>query len=305
MNSSSNIGFGTWPIGGRAYGPLSESDAKASLTTANLLGVDFFDTADIYGNGRAESILGETVCSKRGVRIATKAGYLDEDGTQQDFSEKHLVSAVERSLTRLRRPFVDLLLLHSPPIEVLDNAETARSLNRICSSGLARSWGVSLRNVHHYARALSYSDCSAVEVIINLLDQRAIDTGLLKAALALNVDVIARVPLCFGFLTGKHKVGSFFSRNDHRAKWPLSQRNRWLNAAERFRVLEKPNRTLTQTAIAFCLGLPGVTTVIPGMKNEGQVRHNIEAGLTGARFDDMEMESARRIWNELKWVIPV
>ncbi len=298
------IGFGTWALGGNAYGPVTERDAKDAISFSVSAGIDFFDTADIYGNGRAERILGETLCGHADVRIATKAGYLTEEGTRQDFSEKYLTEALESSLLRLRRSCVDLILLHSPPIQVLETRATARTLNRLCANGLARSWGVSLRSIDHFSQALYHTDCAAIEVILNLLDQRAIDSGLLQKAKDLKVDVIARVPLCFGFLSGKYRRGSVFPNSDHRSRWPESQREKWIAAAERFAFLEKRGRSLLQGALAFCLAWPGVSIVIPGMKRAEQVRHNMEASSEKAQLTQNEIKDARAVWREIRDLVP-
>lgn len=262
-----------------------------------------FDTADIYGDGRIESLIGEVVSSSS-VIIVSKAGYLSERGENQDFSPTHLRRALECSLDRLRRRELDVFLLHSPPPSVLDQGAAAAQLDELRAKGLIKKTGVSLRTVADFDRALAWPGCQVVELIFNLLDQRALDLGLLDRARATGVQVIARLPLCSGLLTGKYEVGAVFDQRDRRHQWPRHQLDAWIQAANSFRFLVREGRSLAQAALAFCLATPGITYVIPGMKHPEQVRHNAAAAGSTCRLSEQEFQAAREEWQTLRHLPP-
>lgn len=304
QSPESPIGFGTWPLGGRAYGPVVEAQAVAAIERAVELGVKLFDTANIYGDGRAEELLGRTLPSGDDFLIVSKAGYADEAGSRQDFSASHLRRSVEGSLGRLRRDSLEVLLLHSPPEEVLREGRACEVLDELREEGVARRVGVSLRTLDSFDAALAWDGCSVVELILNLLDQRAIDAGLVERASRAGVELIARVPLCFGFLSGRHSLGATFSEGDQRNRWPRRQLDLWIEGAERFSCLVNEKRSMTQAALAFCVGTPGVTYAIPGMKTPAQVEHNVAAGSPECRLTTEEMAEARMIWDSLRHITP-
>ena len=300
----SPIGFGTWPLGGQAYGPVVAGAAVEALSTALDSGIRLFDTADIYGNGRAEEFLGRVISKHPDTVIVSKAGYLTENGSEQSFSATHLRSALEGSLRRLGRDELDVFLLHSPLEAVLASGDAFLVLDRLREEGLVKRTGVSLRTVDSWNLALKWPQCEVVEVILNLLDQRPMDAGLLDRAAESNIDVIARVPLCFGFLSGKHTPGASFEPNDQRSRWPRVQLDAWIEAAERYRFLERNDRSLAQSALAFCCCLPGVRWVIPGMKSVGQVLHNVRGGWEENRLSIQELQTVRRVWQCISHLPP-
>ena len=298
------IGFGTWPLGGQAYGPVEVSTATEALKAALDCGIGLFDTADIYGDGRVETLIGNVIPKASEALITSKAGYVTERGNDQDFSARHLRQAVEGSLRRLRRDELDILLLHSPPEEILRAGEAFLTLDRMREEGIAKKTGVSLRTIDSWNAALQWPHCDVIEVVLNLLDQRPIDACLLEAARARNVRIIARVPLCFGFLSGRHVLGASFPQSDQRSRWPRVQLDAWIEAVQCFRFLEHENRSMTQSALAFCCSLPSVDWVIPGMKSVDQVLHNVRAGEMANRLRTVDLEIIRGIWQKLRHLPP-
>ncbi len=297
------IGFGTWPLGGQAYGDVPEEIAAAALKEAVALGVRLFDTANIYGAGRAESLLGAALTSVTDATVISKVGYLDERSGRQDFSDKHIRLSIDATRQRLKRDHVDVYLLHSPPSDVLGDPDVRASMERLVDDGFIKSVGVSLRSISDWRLALEWPALSVIEVVFSLLDQRAIDQGLLDAASRRGVRVLARVPLCFGLLTRRYAGGYAFPNGDHRSRWDQRQLDKWINGAERFAFLERPDRSLAQAALAFCLKHPLVCP-IPGMKTPEQVRHNASAAGESAQLSAVEYTRIRQAWHELRDLPP-
>ena len=289
------LGFGTWPLGGCAYGPVGEADALDALAAAAEHGVTVFDCADIYGDGRAETLVGAAFAGDPSLTLVTKAGYLSEDGGAQRFDADHLRRALEASCRRLRRAAVDVFLLHSPPAALLAGDEVWAALAAIRASGLARITGVSLRTIDSLPAIAGRDDIGAVEVVLSLLDQRPIDAGLVAWAAGRGCRVLARVPLATGYLAGRGADVAALHPDDRRRRWPDAQRAAWAAAAARFRFLVRPDRTLAQAALGFLRQLPGVIP-IPGMKSRAQVIAN--AAAVPALTDD-ELARVRAAWSEL------
>lgn len=293
--STSSIGFGTWPLGGRAYGPVPDDDAIDALVAAAEHGVQVFDCADIYGDGRAETLVGTAFAGDPSLTLVTKAGYLSEDGDAQRFDADHLRRALAASCRRLRRDRVDIFLLHSPPAALLAGDELWAALDAIRGDGLAHATGVSLRTIDSFEAIAEREAVQAVEVVLSLLDQRPIDAGLIAWAAARNCRVLARVPLATGYLAGRTADVAALHAGDRRRRWPEAQRAAWAAAAMRFEFLVRPDRTLAQAALGFLRQLPGVTP-IPGMKSEAHVVANTAAA---PALTDDELARARALWTEL------
>jgi aryl-alcohol dehydrogenase-like predicted oxidoreductase len=291
---TAHVGLGTWGLGGRAYGAVTQPRARSVLDAALDAGVRMFDTADIYGDGRAEALLGEALLMRPEVTLVSKIGYQSERGRKQDFSPDHLREAARSVVARLRRP-PDLLLLHSPPSCVLKDGEVLAAAQELVAEGLAGAVGVSVRSPYDIERAVRWSACSAVEVLLNLLDQRAIDSGGIARAQASGVSVIARVPLCAGHLTASPPRLGCLGDGDHRLRWLADQHRRWERAARRFDFLAGECRTLAQAAIAFCAQTQGVTFVIPGATRPAHVRENAAALRPQVTLTRAEYLSARAL----------
>jgi len=281
----SEIGFGTWGLGGTAYGPTDDRESLRALRRAFDAGVTFYDTADLYGSGHSETLLGQALAPMRShVVITTKAGFLS-DGTVQDFSRAHLEQALTASLGRLRTGYVDLFLLHSPALDTLradDGIPT--TLESIKRQGLSRAVGVSVRSPEDGLAVVREFNVDCIEVNFNLSDQRAVENGLLDMCEHTGVGVIVRTPLCFGFLTGAYEQTQF-AASDHRGRWSPAQRQRWHEAHEVFRT-NYARQTPAQSALRFCLSYPGVSTVIPGMLTCEHVDENTAASDLGALHED-------------------
>jgi len=298
------VGFGTWGLGGRAYGEISEAEASRVVEHALKLGLRMFDTADIYGEGRAERILGEVLSGVPDAIIISKGGYLSESDSEQNFSYSALSQSLEESLKRLRRDHLDVYLLHSPSKQFLEDGEGCHALDRLREEGYTRKTGVSLRTFDTYPAAAQWSNCAVIEVVYNLLDQRFLDAGFSQAASKRGMEVIARVPLCFGFLSGQHTTGETFGDLDQRHRWPRQQIDNWVTGARRFLGLTRPDRSLIQTALAFCIQSPGFTYAIPGMKTPAQVEHNLAACGSGGALTPEEWHLARKLWADMKGLAP-
>jgi aryl-alcohol dehydrogenase-like predicted oxidoreductase len=278
----SEIGFGTWGIGGNAYGRVDENESKKALQTAFESGINFYDTADLYGNGHSEELLGEVFAGRRDqVIIASKGGTLPHTTFEmpQDFSSLHIKEAMMGSLKRLKTDYIDLYLLHSPKIEdILRNDDLLHTLETSKKEGKIRAYGISARTPGDAMRAIDEFNFNVVEVNFNLIDQRALENGLFTRAGKDKLGLIIRTPLTFGYLTGKLRGDEQFQSTDHRANWPKDQLKRWANAPQLFSFLfEGKSRTPAQMALRFCLDFEVVSTVIPGMMNVWEVLENVMA----------------------------
>ncbi|MCF8479502.1 MAG: aldo/keto reductase [Rhodospirillum sp.] len=295
----SEIGFGTWGLGGESYGPMDRATAIPLLRAARDRGVTFYDTSDLYGGGRAEELLGEAFLGTQGdsVVIATKGGLLPHRGftMPEDFSTRHMRAALEDSLRRLRRERVDLYQLHSPSRETLRERGDALTglFSDLRDKGMIGGLALSARSPSDALEALEVLALpfDAVQVNLNMIDQRAVENGLLSLCHRRGIGVIARTPLCFGYLTGRLTGQDHFPGQDHRANWPDDQLSRWAGAPGLFDALHGPasGRTAAQLALLYCLAQPGVATVIPGMMTQQQMEENLVAAtlppLTEAELD--------------------
>lgn len=273
MSATPRLGYGTWPLGGYAYGPVGEEEAYAALRRAVELGINIYDVADIYGEGRVEHLLSQTVPAS--AEIIGKVGYLTESGRGQDFTEGHIMSAVEGSLSRLGRSAFGSLLLHSPPAHLLAERTVRDLFERIRAMGITDKVGVSLRSVEDARYVLDWELIEDIEVILNVLDQRAIDVGLVEWCTNANVRLLARVPLCSGFLAGHYAVGSVFPPGDTRSRWPQQQIDRWIAGSELVRQ-HCSDGCLLRASLQFLTATECVVP-IPGMKRPTQVEEVLAA----------------------------
>ena len=275
----SEIGFGSWGTGGESYGPVDDSVSLAVLENAYQRGINFFDTSDLYGNGHSERVLGKALKAVRSdVVIATKGGLLPHTGfaMPSDFSPGHLRDALCRSLERLDTDYVDLYQLHSPELSVLEqDSGIMGALRQFQAEGLIRHYGLSAPNPMVARAALDRFDFAAIQVNFNLIDHRADEQGTLAAAIERDVGVIARTPLCFGYLSGKLSGTEHLAIGDHRAKWPEDQLRRWAQAPGLFDpLIRRRGCSPAQFALLFCLAQPAVSTVIPGLMSIAEVEED-------------------------------
>jgi aryl-alcohol dehydrogenase-like predicted oxidoreductase len=286
----SEIGFGTWGLGGDAqgaiaYGATRDEESISALRAACDRGVNFFDTSDLYGFGHSEEVLGEALRGMRDrVVIATKGGLLDASGAH-DFSPAHLRRALEASLKRLGTDYVDLFQLHSPPVDLLvRQPEIIGSLEDLRRAGKLRAYGASVRSPEEGLVAVERLGLRCIQANFSLVDQRALENGLLERCERLGAGLIGRTPLSFGFLTGQYSAATKFDLHDHRNRWSAEQRERWANALGKFiaALRSRSSHTPAQLALRFCLSFAGVSTVIPGMLTEAHVAENTAASDLGA-----------------------
>jgi aryl-alcohol dehydrogenase-like predicted oxidoreductase len=301
----SEIGFGAWGIGGgagghAAYGPTSDNESINALHAALDAGITLYDTSDLYGMGHSEKLIGQAFQNTRyQVVIATKGGVMNPAG-ELNFSPVYLREALERSLARLACEYVDLYQLHSLPIEQLEqNDSLLRFLEAIVQEGKVRVVGISARSPWEALVAVVHFGFRSVQVNLSLLDWRAVDCGLLQRSNDLGAGVIARTPLCFGLLTGRYSVTDLSDSNDHRARWPREQLERWISAARLFGdvICSGGEQTASQKALRFCMSFSEVASVIPGMLTPDQVGENIMASELG-ELSDAEMTAVERIYRE-------
>lgn len=283
--SLSEIGFGTWGLGGDSYGPTDDQTSIAALHRAIEKGINFFDTSDLYGNGHSEVVLGRALAGRRDqVVISSKVGLLPHTGffMPTNFSAGHIQKGLEASLLRLGTDYIDLYHLHSPSLSDLqDIPEIMQTLRDLQAAGKIRAFGLSARSPGDALSAIKdfKLNFSFIQINYNMIDQRAAENGLFALAQKCGVGIIARTPLCFGYLTGKLTASQIFGPGDHRANWPFDQLRLWANAPGLFNDLfgADKGRTATQLALRFCLEEPAVTTVIPGMLTPAEVDENSSA----------------------------
>lgn len=291
--SVSPIGLGCWGISGD-WGPVDRAQALRTLQHAFELGVTFFDTADRYGRGQSEKLVGEALASHRHeVVIATKGGMKpNEDGHVLDFRPEYIESALEQSLKRLGTDYVDLYQLHNPETGHLRDELFVR-LERLRDQGKIRYFGVSLNSRMEGLEALDSRSPASLQTIYNLLDQRAAQE-VLPWAIAHGAGAIARVPLSSGRLTGKFKRAQVFPAGDHRRRQPPEWVDEGIAGVERVKFLAHSGRTLAQAALQFVLAHPAVAVTIPGAKSPQQVEENV-AALSAAPLDPEEVSRAAAV----------
>jgi aryl-alcohol dehydrogenase-like predicted oxidoreductase len=214
--TASEMGFGSWAIGGDAWGTTDDKEAIAALHKAIELGVNFIDTADVYGDGHSEQLVGQVRRShSERIFIATKAGRRLNPHVAAGYNRKNLTDFVERSLQNLQMEALDLLQLHCPPSEVYSNPEVFAILDDLVQQGKVRNYGVSVEKVEEALQAISYPNLQSVQIIFNMFRLKPAEE-FFKAAQEHQVGVIVRVPLASGMLTGKFKRDTQFAAKDHR-----------------------------------------------------------------------------------------
>ncbi len=295
----STVGFGAWAIGGMNWGPTEDSVSKRAIHEALDCGVTLLDTADVYGFGHSEELIAE-VFAERGkgeVILATKAGsdfyqaidqgLMTTEAVRPNYTRDYLISACERSLKRLGLETIDLLQLHSPGIDLLEQDEPWEALATLKQQGKIRMAGLSVQSfketeqAHLLGRHKGLLD--VIQVRYNLLEREA-ERVLFPKALEHGIGVIVRIPLLFGLLTGKFKRESTFSAADHR-RLNLSPEKleSYLADLDRMKPLfdRYPDQSMGQVSLRFCLSHPACHTVIPGAKTREQVSANCAASDLG------------------------
>ncbi len=289
----SELGFGCWAIGGSSYGPVNDQDSLKALAFAFDHGITFYDTADIYGNGHSERLLGETFegSSKRlQIFIATKAGWdFYHGGTKRNFSPEHIRFACEESLKRLKTDHIDLYQLHNPNLKELEDKQVFEALDQLKKEGKILHYGVSIHTPEEGLAVVKQGKAETIQAIFNMLDQRPADE-LFPETDKSSIGIIAREPLACGVLTGKYTKETVFHKMDHRNRWPRERYERDLDKVEKMcDVFNSKRVLLRQAAIEFALSFKSVSVVIPGMKTVQHVEDHLRAveepGLTGKEIE--------------------
>lgn len=276
----SEMGFGSWAIGGHSYGPVQDPESLHALEVALDAGINFIDTADIYGKGHSEALIGQVIQNfPRGkIIIATKAGWDFSHGLiRANFDRSYIVYALEDSLRRLKTDYVDLFQLHNPPKELALNHELFDELKNLQKSGKIHFYGVSVHGPEEALFWMEHSDIQTIQIVFNLLDQRA-RLELFSMAQKKGIGLIIREPLACGVLTGKYGVDTIFPKDDHRRRWTQEKMILDLEKIEKIKsVIGDTKAALSQLALEFVLSFSEISVVIPGMKNELQVKNNLKA----------------------------
>jgi aryl-alcohol dehydrogenase-like predicted oxidoreductase len=275
---TSEIGFGAWAIGGQGYGPADDQQSLNALELAFEKGVNFFDTADTYGEGHSEVLISEFLQGKKreDVFLATKVGWnFYEKPTRKCFEENYVRQCCEKSLRRLKTDAIDLYQLHNPSLKHLEEFKPQESLRKLKQEGKIRFSGISVHREEEALKVLQEESFDAIQLVLNFLDQRMLDRVICKAS-EKKVAVIVREPLASGLLSGKYSASFQFEKGDHRRRWAQEKREADFEKIKLIsNILETENLNLVHQAIEFVLSVPEVSVVIPGMKNTEQVEENV------------------------------
>lgn len=284
----STVSFGAWAIGG-TWGPVDDSESLAALHRAVELGVNFFDTADVYGDGHSERLLKQLRNDhKEKIYIATKAGRRLSPHTAAGYNRANLTSFVERSLKNLGTEMLDLLQLHCPPTDVYYMPEVFDVLDDLVQAGKIRYYGVSVERVEEALKAIEYPNVQSVQIIFNMFRHRPAEL-FFEQAKRRKVAIIARVPLASGMLTAKLKPNTDFAADDHRnfnrhgeafdrgETFSGVDYQVGLKAVEQLKRICPLGMTMAQFALRWILMFDAVTCTIPGAKRPSQVQENISA----------------------------
>jgi aryl-alcohol dehydrogenase-like predicted oxidoreductase len=307
----SEISVGTWALGA-GWGEARDEESLAALRRAVELGVNFFDTADKYGEGRSERLLAELKADFPGEQliIATKIGQLPTPHGAHNYTATNMSRAVENCLKNLGTETLDLVQLHCPPNDVYYSPETFAALDSLAAAGKIRHYGVSVQKVEQALKALDYPNLQTVQIIFNMFRLRPAEL-FFRAAARRGVGIIARVPLASGLLTGKMSALSRFPENDHRnfnidgefidrgETFSGVDFSAGLAAVEELKELVPPGLTLAQLALRWILMFDEVSCAIPGARRPAQAEDNIRAGaappLSGEQMRRVEAIYQRHI----------
>lgn len=284
----STVSFGAWAIGA-AWGAVDSGESLRALHRAVDLGVNFFDTADVYGDGHSERLLAQLKRERdEEIIVATKAGRRLDPHIADGYNAENLSQFIERSLKNLEVEALDLLQLHCPPTEVYYRPEVFVALDDLVKQGKIRYYGVSVEHVEEALKAIEFPNVQSVQIIFNIFRQRPADL-LFNEAKRRQVGILARLPLSSGMLTGKLNSLSQFAPDDHRAfnrhgeafdrgeTFSGVDYEVGLQAVEELRALVPAGMSLTQFALRWILMHEAVTCAIPGAKRPEQVEENMSA----------------------------
>jgi aryl-alcohol dehydrogenase-like predicted oxidoreductase len=305
----SEIGLGCWQLGGD-WGNVDEDRSHAILEAAADSGVTFFDTADVYGDGRSERAVGAFLASRADSEkffVATKMGRRADPHAAQAYTLDAFRAWTDRSRENLGVDTLDLIQLHCPPTAVLFDPATYDALRVLVDEGRVRSWGVSVEKVDEALQALREPDLASIQIIVNVFRRKPLEHVATEAA-RLGVGIIARVPLASGLLSGKYDENTTFAENDHRnynrdgAAFDVGETfsgvpyDVGVRAAQEVAALTPEGWTTAQMALRW-LTQSGINTAIPGARTVEQAQANAAVGELPA-IDDATMAELARIYND-------
>jgi len=268
------IGLGAWQLANPAWGLDDADEAVGIVQTALAEGCNFFDTAPGYGEGRSETILGLALKGRReGVLLCSKFGHR-ADGSS-DFSVSSLRPSIEPSLRRLQTGYLDLLLVHNPPAELLDGRRTGlyAELEKLRAEGLIRAYGVSVDSAAEMRQVIETTPCQVLEVLFNVFSQDC--AAAFGLAAQRGVGLIAKVPLDSGWLSGNYRASSRFK--GIRERWSPEIIARRASLVDELAALLPAGLPMTTAALRFILSHPEISTVIPGARSAAQAQRNFAA----------------------------
>jgi aryl-alcohol dehydrogenase-like predicted oxidoreductase len=305
----SEVSLGAWAIGS-GWGPVDDTKSMAALHRAVDLGVNFIDTADVYGNGHSEKLIGQLLRDRsETIYVATKAGRKLSPHVAEKYTPLVLRKFVEESLKNLRIEALDLLQLHCPPTPVYYMPEVFEALDHMVKAGKLKNYGVSVEKVEEALKAIEFPGVKTVQIIFNMLRQRPSEL-FFREARSRWVGIIVRVPLASGMLSGRMSRGTRFTSDDHRAynrKGQAFDRGetfagvdfvQGLQAVEELRQIMPRGMTMSQFALRWILMHDAVSCVIPGARNPAQVEENCGAA-DSPRLSRGLMRQVRGIYDRL------
>ena len=300
------VGLGTWQLGAD-WGDVSEADALAVLEASAEAGVTFFDTADVYGDGRSEQVIGTFLKDHDDITVATKMGRRT-DQVPDNYVLDNFRAWTDRSRRNLGVDTLDLVQLHCPPSAVIDADATYDALDTLVADGAVAAYGVSVETADQALAAIARPHVASVQIILNAFRLKPLD-AVLPAAEKAGVGIIARVPLASGLLSGKYDAATTFAADDHRtynrdgSAFDVGETfsgvdyETGVRAAQEFTELVRDlDLTPAQAAIAWIVQLSGVSTVIPGARSSDQARANAASGGVGALPADV-LDGVTRIYD--------
>jgi aryl-alcohol dehydrogenase-like predicted oxidoreductase len=302
----SEIGFGAWAIGGASetagvqwgWGEVSEADAIAAVRRARELGVNFFDTANVYGKGRSEQLLGKALSGDwSNVYVASKVGNVERNGlSRKDWSREHIVASCEAGLARLNKDVIDLYQLHNPDEQTIRHGDWPETMELLRKQGKIRWYGVSVFSPEEALAVLERGQGHTIQLVYNALRQEMAEE-VFPMALKKNFGIIARVPLYYGILTGKFAADTIFPANDHRSHTlPPDTLRQLVARAEQLKSFSG-DAPPAQWALRFAISHHAVSTIIPGARNARQVEQNCAAS-DGLGLPKQQILAARQMWQE-------
>jgi aryl-alcohol dehydrogenase-like predicted oxidoreductase len=303
----SEVSFGAWAVGG-TWGTVDDETLLQAMRRAVDLGVNFFDTADVYGDGRSERLI-QRLKKERSetIIVATKAGRRLNPHTTEGYNEANLSAFIDRSRENLGMDCLDLVQLHCPPTEVYYRPEVFEAMDKFVAQGKIRHYGVSVEKIEEGLKAMNYPGVKSIQVIFNIFRERPVD-DLFPTSEAKKVGILARLPLSSGMLSGKMSRSSAFEPDDHRAfnregaafdkgeTFSGLDYNVGLDAVDSLRGLVPEGMTMAQFALKWILAQPAVSCAIPGAKTPAQADSNFSVSEL-PDLDEKTLEAVSRVYS--------